>query len=499
LAYQEDRKQTREIAEELGVEFILEGSARIGGGAVRLVLSLVDGTTDETLWTEEYDRAFTVDEFIPVQGAIARQVASALRIEIAPEEQALLAEFPTEKTEAYEQYLQGNIARGGPAGGPSETAEAFFAEAVRLDPEFAQAHAALSEVRSWQYWLYRDRTQGQLALAQEAANRALEIDPDLPDAHWALGTLYYYGSRDYARALEEYDRARALGSPEAEYLVRTGYIKRRQGDFEGAAANLLGASQLEPGWPALQAQIAQTYFWMRRYPEADRYYREAVSLGGSSVAPRARLIIAWRGDQAAVRNLFSEVGRDRTARAILSRSVTGALSLFRTVFPRPEEAEEVLLEVRDSIDLARFHLSMAEVKERQGNSEVATAHYDSARVALEALLDERPGDPAYLGELGVALAGLGSEDSALETGTRAVRLLPPDLDAVDGLEPFAYLTRIQAMTGDTASVIQSLSTLLQRPGWITMEWIRADPVWAAFQDHPTLRGLVEGRTVDLGG
>jgi TolB-like protein/Flp pilus assembly protein TadD len=500
LAYQQNRKLSRAVAEELGVDFLLEGSARIGGGAVRLSLSLVDGRSDETLWTEEYDRPFSVEEFIPVQSAIARQVALALRIEIAPHEEDLIARLPTENTEAYDQYLQGRMARGGPAGGNSlQAAEAFFAQAARLDPGFAEAHAALSEVRSWQYWAYYDRTQRRLALAQDAANRALQLDPDLPEAHWALGTLYYYGSRDYERALEEYDRARELGSPEAEYLVRTGYIKRRLGDFPAAVADLLRASQLDPGWSALHAQIGQTYFWAHRFPEADRYYREAVSLGGENLAHRARLSLAWKGDRASVRSLFSGEERSEVARQLLSRSVTGSLSLFRLVFPRPEEAEEVLVESRAGLDPARFHLSFAEVHGRLGNPQVERAHYDSARAALEDLLDQRPGDPAYLGELGVALAGSGSKELAMETGTRAVRLLPLELDAVDGPEPLIYLARVQAMTNDTAAAIETLGTLLRNPGWITVEWIRIDPVWETFHDHPAFRALLETGYLDPGG
>ncbi|UCC83616.1 MAG: hypothetical protein JSW46_01405, partial [Gemmatimonadota bacterium] len=247
LRYRSTTMSVREIAEELGVATVLEGGVQRVGDRVRINVQLIDPETEQHLWAETYDSTLTAQNIFWIQTDIARRIAMALRATLSSEEEERIEARPTDNLEAYEYYVRGSDLLRRPASEQNlRGAASMFEEAIALDAEFAGAHAALSRTYSSLYWLHFDRRDERLALALDAAHAALEINPELPEAHLALSYYYYYGSRDYERALEAVHVARGKGLPGSEYYTLVAAIKRRQGDFESALALIRPALEEDP-------------------------------------------------------------------------------------------------------------------------------------------------------------------------------------------------------------------------------------------------------------
>jgi tetratricopeptide (TPR) repeat protein len=277
------------------------------------------------LWTNRYDAQLA--GVFQIQSDIAQQVARALEITLLEPERRALEAKPTENPEAYDRYLRGNDYFDRAFSKETyQIAAQMYEAAVSLDPNFALAHARLSEVHSQMYWFYFDRTAERLARAREAVEAALRIDPDLPQAHSALAA-YYTSSRDYDRALEHLRIAQAAAPNNSEILYGLADVHRRQGRFERALENLLKAMELDPRSSFLALEIGLTHFWMRQYPEADRSIDRTISLVPDQPLLhvfKARNRVSWHGSRqeawAVLEQAPQEIGLD----VLLLRGVSGA-------------------------------------------------------------------------------------------------------------------------------------------------------------------------------
>jgi serine/threonine-protein kinase len=375
-----------------------------------------------------------------------------------------------------------------------EIAARMYEAAVSLDPNFALAHARLSEAHAQMYWFYFDRTAERLARAREAVEAALRIDPDLPQAHSALAAYYYYGSRDYDRAVEHLRIAQAAAPNNGQIITLLADIYRRQGRFERALDNLQKAMELDPRSSFLALEIGLTHFWMRQYREADRSLDRTIALVPDQdllYVMKARNHLSWHGSRqeawAVLEGAPQEIGLD----VLLLRSVSGAWALFRILYDDLASALAHLSAEHAEMDPALYHLATAELHDRMNRAEAARAHYDSARTLLGAMTRERPDDAFFNSELAIAFAGLGLADEAVRTGRRAVEMLPPSEDAMDGTDPLAYLAQVYLMVGEPERAIEQLEVLLANPGWLSAHWLRLDPIWDPLRDHPRFQALLD--------
>jgi serine/threonine-protein kinase len=498
VQYKDAQVPIRQIGEELGVEFVLEGTVRwekaaAGESRVRVTPQLIRVSDATHLWTNRYDAQLA--GVFQIQSDIAQQVARALEITLLEPERRALEAAPTENPEAHDRYLRGNDYFDRMfSTETSEIAAQMYEAAVSLDPNFALAYARLSEVHSQMYWFYWDRTAERLDQAREAVEAALRIDPDLPQAHSALAAYYYYGSRDYDHALEHLAVAQAAAPDDSEILILLADIYRRKGRFERALESLAKAMELDPRSSYLALEIAVTKFWMRRYAEADRGFDRAISLVSDQALLRifkARNRVSWHGSRqeawAALEQAPQEIGLD----VLLYRSLSGSWALFRILYDNPASALAELSAERAETDPVLFHLATAELHGRMNRAEAGRAHYDSARTVLEAIVRERPDDTFFHSELAVAYAGLGLVDEATRTGAAAVEMLPLSRDAMDGSDPMAYLAQVYLMVGEHERAIEQLEVLLANPGWLSAHWLRLDPIWDPLRDHPRFQALLE--------
>src|SRR5215831_4382852 len=275
MPYRGKASNAREIGKTLGVGAILEGSVRRIGNRVRVNVQLINAENDEHMWAEDYDRDLT--DVFAIQTDLAQQIVRELQAKLSPMEKAQIERRPTENGEAYLAFIQGHEIFNRPDKFRSNTdkAEQFFEEATKLDPNFAGAFAALARVHEWSYRDY-DPTPARKEKARVAAETAIRLQPDLPEAHLAMGFYYYYCERDYQGALREFAIAKLSLPNSPEVYMAIGAIERRQGKWKESTANLEKAAALSPKDSWVLQNLADNYSANKDFETADKIFDRAI-------------------------------------------------------------------------------------------------------------------------------------------------------------------------------------------------------------------------------
>src|SRR4029077_600318 len=266
----------REIGKALGVSNILEGSVRRSGNRVRLNVQLIDANTDEHVWANDYDRDVT--DVFAIQSDLAREIANALQAKLSPAERSQMTRKPTANGEAYLAFVEAhNLSCAMEDLTKLKQSEQLYQRAIELDPNFALALARYSQLESWMLRTH-DASSDHRGKARTLAERALQLQPDLPEAHLALGFSYYYGDNNYEAALKEFEIAQRALPNESEVYLAIGAIQRRQGKWLESTANLEKAVNLNPkdSWP-LQ-NLAFNYQMQRNFDAANKAIDRALQI-----------------------------------------------------------------------------------------------------------------------------------------------------------------------------------------------------------------------------
>src|ERR1700745_2151521 len=276
MPYRGKASNVREIGKALGVGAILEGSVRRIGNRVRVNVQLINAENDEHIWAEDYDRDLT--DVFAIQTDLAKKIAGELKAKLSPAEKAQIEHKPTENGEAYLSFVQAhNLSCALEDFEKLKQSEQLYQRAIELDPNFALAIARYSQLESWILHTF-ERTPERREKAQTLAERALQLQPDLPEAHLARGSSYYYGDNNYDAALKEFEIAQRGLPNESEIYLYIGAIKRRQGKWAESTANLEKAVSLNPKdvWP-LQ-NLTFNYMMLRNYEKANQTIDRALAL-----------------------------------------------------------------------------------------------------------------------------------------------------------------------------------------------------------------------------
>ncbi len=507
MEYRSSPKNVRDVASELGVGHVLEGSVRKTGNRVRISAQLIDAARDQHLWAEQYDRELTAEDLFEIQGDVAQKIAAALQTELSPEETQRIEARPTSSLEAYEYFLRGNqLSNQGWLREDILGAIEMWEKAVSLDPEFAVAHAALSRAHSQMWWFHLDRSQARLDLAKAAVDRALEIQHDLPQALAALGWYHYHGHLDYARALEAFEAAREglPGAPDVPYGVAA--VQRRQGDMEASIANYKRALELDPRSAVLASQVGETYGLLRRFEEARPYLDQAIALSPEFGSPYYDKAIQYvgSGDTERARQVFAE-GAERGVFPSYSWAWIWLETLdgrFQAALSGLRERPADVPRVGDPGSLeTQFRVATANVWYGTlygllGDSARARSHWDSARVGLEGRVAAEPEDSRLHSALGIAYASLGWKEEAVRQGRLGVALMPMNMEAYRGAYRVEDLARIYATVGEPDAAIDELEFLLSRPGVMTVGRLRLEPWWKPLHGHSRFEALLSRRELE---
>ncbi|MGH8272689.1 MAG: tetratricopeptide repeat protein, partial [Gammaproteobacteria bacterium] len=501
--YPSHPRNLHQIARELGVTSVLEGSVQKAGNQVLINVQLIDAATDNHIWAQAYTR--TLDNVFAVESDVAEQVAAALKAKLLPTEKARVAASPTHDPKAYDLFLQANylarqITGTYSASDPvaiTDKSISLYHKAIARDPHFALAYARLSYLESRVYWRTIDHTAQRIAAAREDAHKALELAPDLGEAHLAAGYAAYYGKRNYAAALKQFEFAARTMPNNAEVLGAISLIQRRQGDWRHALVNQRKAAGLDPRNPHWAFDIGSTLALARHYPQAIREFDRALA-----IEPYNFLALTYK--------VWTELLAGETKGA--AQTIAGipptsgpfgqmASVRFRAAWlnRQPRIALETLTKAPDWIQAPDFigqtptNLWRAQALRAMGKKTQARAAYAKARAALENKLQVQPENPDFLSALGLVEAGLDNKAEAIRNGLQATRALPIGKDAIAGTLYVATLAKIYAHYGDATQSEKLVGKLLTMPAGLTLSvpLLKLDPVWDPIRHDPAFQALLK--------
>jgi TolB-like protein/Flp pilus assembly protein TadD len=489
MPYKRSTKGLREIAKELGVDYVLEGTILWDRGGdtsrVRILPQLIRVSDDTHLWAETYQRPL-IDIFA-VQAEIATQIAAAMNITLRGPEVAALNDMPTKNLEAYQAYLRGIDYFNAPdmtfANG--QLAVQMFERAARLDTTFVQAYAYLGMAHAQMYGYGHDASEGRLTQAKLATDRALALQPGSSRAHQALSTYYYWGFKDYERTLRELEYAEVGILNDAWIIDRKAFIHARQGRSKMALEEMRRAFALSPRDAGLARDLAYLYTLSRDYELAERFCDQSIALAPDQTLAYARKAgnyYAWRGDTAAARATLAAIP-DQQADDTRWRWVV------HHIFTRDYSAVLASLDsMRPSADLWTVSGYVHKLLNAPEQSRMC---FDSARVNGEKELAERPNNPNTHGGLGFIYACLGHKDEAIREGMRGVDLLPVSKDAVDGPAGVETLVEIYIEVGEYDAALDQIEYLLSIPCGVSVSLLRLDPLYDPLRKLPRFQKLLE--------
>ncbi len=490
MRYKDSTRSVSEIGRALNVDLIVEGTVRWdsadSGMRMRITPSLIRVRDEQAIWTDTYDRAFA--DVLLTQAEIAEAIASKVGAQIGRTlslpEQAL----PTASVDAYNYYLRGSeyLNRGFDI--PDlEIAMAQFAHAIELDSNFAAAHARFSRAHSKYYWFHAETDTARLSIARRAAERALSLSPNLPEAHLALGYCQYWGDRDYPSALEQFVQVRNLEPSNADAHFAIGGILRRMNHFDEAAKSFERAAELDALSSNRAFEVGNTYYHMRRYADADPYFNRAINLAPDQFVAYSRKILNYlHCDGATARaRLFLDTALTRfePARFAIHRHLVARLD-------RQYDSALTYLSLK-SLDSATYYMVVARTYSILGRQAASSAAFDSARLVIEAQLIASPESPDLLADLGVAYAGIGRHDDAVRVAERAVQLRPISADAFNGPYLVETLAEVYVRIGDYDRAISQLALLLSLNNPVSKTSLRFDDTWSPLWKDPAFLRLVE--------
>ena len=492
-----------EIARQLGVAHVLEGSVQKSGDSVRVNVQLIKAANDSHVWADTFDRKLT--DILSVESEVARAIAAQLRATLTGQEEQLIAAKPTDNPEAYDAYLRGLAysLKTGLNYADQIAAQSYLKEAVRLDPKFALAWALLSQVDAVGYvMLSLQPTSALREEARHAADTALDLQPDLAEALYAKGWYHYGCLKDYDTAVRYLQRARQLLPNNSQIPEALAYVARRGGEWDRSEAYFSEAEQIDPRNVTLLTQHAFSYIFLGRFPEALRKLDQVLDITPNDVDTLAEkaLTAQAEGDLTRSATLLNPLHPMANAPFALEAQV------YQTILERqPARLIRRLKELLAAPDPAlgylngelRFWLGWAQ--DLAGDQGAAQESWRQARRELEPFLKEQPDNYTLIGDLALTNMGLGDKTAALALAERAIAAIPIEKDAMDGPMPFEVFARVAAQTGESDRAIAALEKVLSIPGagaWtlnipLTPALLRLDPMFDPLRNDPRFQKLCE--------
>ncbi len=490
-----------EIARQLGVAHVVEGSVQKSGDAVRVNVQLIKAANDSHLWADTFDRKLT--DVFSVESEVAKAIADQLRAHLSSQEEQVIAAKPTDNPQAYDAYLRGLAYTLKTLNTPANAlgAQKYLREAVRLDPKFALSWALLSYVEARSY--ITRALQPTVALreeARQAAETALTLQPNLGEAVLAKGYYHYACLKDYDTAVRYFEQARQLLPNSSRIPESLAYVERRRGQWDRSASYFNEAERLDPRNVYLLTQYALSYISLRRFPEALRKLDQVLDItpddldtlafkGGIAQAegdlPRASALLA------PLRPAADDTPAMETQvyQAILEHHPAPIIPRLKEILAKPDPA---LGYINGEL---RFWLGWAQ--QAAGDRAAAQESWRQARSELEPLLKEQPENFSLIGDLALANMGLGDKAAALALAERAMAVIPVEKDALAGPFPIEILARVAAQTGEPDRAVAALQKLLSIPyessrasrAPLTSALLRLDPTFDPLRNDTRFQEL----------
>jgi tetratricopeptide (TPR) repeat protein len=462
---------------------------------------LIDAPQDRHLWANKYD--LSLQDSLGIDGQIAREVASNLGVKLTQDEAARVGGKPTENTQAYDLFLQAKQFEFKPDTFLQDyrTAEQLYVQAVTLDPKFALAHARLAATRARIYHFYEPTETWSKGARAEAA-LALQLQPNLGEAHHALGLCYYWFERDYPKALREFEIAKALLPNDSSVPWDIAAIKRRQGLWNEAVADYRKILTLDPQNANVVRDLLYVYCSMRDWPNAESSAQRLIALTPDSINAKAQIgyVEFWKnGGTARLKAEMATIPPGKDPDGAVSSCRIDASMIDRDAAAVAQILNSSPLEVFSyftGVDTPRSFFA-GEIAMLQGDHATADKEFERAREIFAAAVQEAPDVAERHAFLGLTCALLGEKEPAINEGKRAVELRPESVDALDGTIMNAVLALIYARTGENSRAIELIQHLLAVPGAvdsgnysITINDLKYRWEWDPVRNDPRFQKLV---------
>jgi TolB-like protein/Flp pilus assembly protein TadD len=511
--YQSKPANLKTVAQELGVSTILEGTVQRAGDKVRVNVQLIDARADAHLWAKSYDRDFK--DVLSVESEVAAQIADALKANLSPVESHVLATARTENTEAYDLFLRGQYefhqAESGVSAAGYDRADAFYRQAIALDPTFAEAAADLARSRLARHWFVSPLTPAELEEVKSLVDRALTLAPNSPEAHFALGLFFYWGHRQYEKALAEFNRTLELQPNNADARAFCAWVYRRRGEWERSLTDSQRAGELDPRDASIPTNIGVTSYALRLWKDAERAELRALAIDPHNTQAAMFLVLirlTMTGDVTSARRAledFPEVIKGLPGGAGGPRGATGAgditavigwpayLDVTERRFSDATQAVE-----KRVVNDERAHLQQLAgrvvIHLLGGEREAAKSLAEEALPLLEARFRERPEDTFVMTELSWVYLALGRNTDALRLSRQAADTISLEKDALAGASFEIGLAEIEAHAGALDEAVKRLRRLLAIPagGAASIAALKMDPVWDPLRNRPDFQQLLSG-------
>jgi len=501
--YQSAPGNLPEIARQLGVSHILEGSVQKQGDHVRVNVQLIKAATDSHLWADVFDRRLT--DIFAVEGEVAKAIADQLRAQLTGREEQVIAAQPTDDPDAYDAYLRGLAYTLRSQNTPENYlgAQKHFQRAVRLDPKFALGWALLGYVDARGYNTTNLQQTSQLREeARKAAETALNLEPELGEG-WLAEGYYLYGCvGDFDGAIGAYGQAKKFLPNNSRVPESLAVLARDQGRWEQSESYFNDAERLDPRNVSLLTRHAQFYITLRRYPEAEHKLDLILEIVPNDIDARVEkaAIAQSQGDLPRAGTLLASVrpvsgdptGWEQvTYQAILERRPAQIIKQLQELLANPDPGVGYL-----NGEL-RFWLGWAQ--EVAGDATAARETWREARAELEGFLKDQPENWSLLNDLALIAAGLGDKDQAMTLVDRAMTLNPIEKEAANGMQTVDTLARVAALVGESDRAISALKQILSRPGNgalttgmpLTPALLRLDPMFDPLRKDSRFQELIE--------
>ncbi|MFL6514681.1 MAG: adenylate/guanylate cyclase domain-containing protein [Chthoniobacterales bacterium] len=492
-------RNLREIAQQLGVAHLVEGSVQRVGNKVRVNAQLIDARNDTHLWAQTYDRDLA--DVFAIQSEIAKAIADQLQAKLSPVEKAAIEQRPTSDVVAFDLYTRAKALRlstmtfNALANENLVQAVELLNQAVARDPTFFLAWCELAATHDRLYFLGFDHSPAQLALAETAVEKARNLRPDAGETHLAVAQHRYRGYRDYDGARAEIAIAQKTLPNDPLPLELLGFIDRRQGRWDESTKNLERAIELDPRNFYTLQQISLSYLELRRFAEMAAVLDRAHDIVPNDVdtrVARALVDLRWRADTRPLRTTINTALSENPSIASTLADTWLALALCERDFQTASRALAAL--GNNPIQIDAVHLSSAFarglVARAQNDHVAAEAAFSEARTQQQKLVREQPDYGPGLCVLGLIDAALGKKEDALREGRRALELLPVTKDSINGAHMIEFFAITCAWAGEKDLAMEQLTIGTQNPSFINYGELKLHPYWDPLRGDPRFERIV---------
>jgi TolB-like protein/Tfp pilus assembly protein PilF len=491
------RRNLREIAQTLGVAFVLEGGVRQSGQKVSITAQLTDARNGAAAWEESYERDLA--DVFAIQSDIVQQILSQLQATVSPKEKAAIDERPTKDLIAYGLYVRAKaliatISLNAQINEKLREAVQLLDQAIERDPDFFLSYCQLAAAHNYLYFFGLDHTPARLALADGALKTVIRLRPDAGETHLARADFLYRCYLDYEKARAELAVAQRALPNNSDIFELTGYIDRRQGFWNESARSLQRALALDPRNFFMLQQIALSYQEFRQFRAMAAALDRALVLVPHDLdtqVTRASVDLEWRADPRPLRESIRTILIENPATASDLAAQWFYLALCERDPTAVTQALAAMPASGTAVDL-NFPRSWCEGVAARSKGDVATAQaaFLAAHAELERTVSEQPGYAPALCVLGLTDAALGRKDEAIREGRRAIELLPITKDSIDGAELMKYMGVIYAWCGEKDLAIKQIEATLKIPSTLSYGNLKLHPYWDPLRGDPRFDKIV---------